>query len=478
MADVRLRQRGYGWLRGHSMVREPATRLAASGHRFVLRRMEHALVRRDVRMLDEPMRAQGRSLVVGVVLAVVVVAGCAVVALMRPQHALGDAPIMMVKESGALYVRLGDTLHPVLNLASARLVAGTPASPHVVRESELRKAKRGALLGIPGAPGVLPAPLPAAESQWTVCDDAAGTTVIAGPISRDIEALRTGRTLLVQARGDPGAATYLLYDGRRAHVNIDDVAVMRTLRLDGVEPTAVSSALLNAIPEAPPIAPPTIPDAGRPGPATLRGLPIGAVVRVTRADADEYYVVLAGGVQRVGRVAADLIRFADSQRGREIVSVAADVISATAPADVLPVAGFPDQVDAPVNESVVCAHWAPSWGDGNELMTVLAGQSIPLQVNQAPVALVQSDELGPRIDAVFVPPGRSLYVHATELYLIADTGVRFVVADSTAAAALGLSEPAVPAPWHLLKLLAEGPQLSRQRALVIYDGLAGTAPPN
>ena len=69
------------------MAREPTTRLAISGHRFLLRRTEHALVRRDVRMIDEPMRAQARSLVTGCALAVVAVAGCAILAFIRPPDA-------------------------------------------------------------------------------------------------------------------------------------------------------------------------------------------------------------------------------------------------------------------------------------------------------------------------------------------------------------------------------------------------------
>ena len=43
----------------------------------------------------------------------------------------------MAQESGALYVRVGDTWHPALNLASARLIAATAANPEPVHESDL-----------------------------------------------------------------------------------------------------------------------------------------------------------------------------------------------------------------------------------------------------------------------------------------------------------------------------------------------------
>jgi hypothetical protein len=68
------------------MARQPNTKLHVSGYRFLLRRMEHALVRRDVRMLDDPLRAQSLSLIAGCVLAVIAIAGCAIVAFVRPHR--------------------------------------------------------------------------------------------------------------------------------------------------------------------------------------------------------------------------------------------------------------------------------------------------------------------------------------------------------------------------------------------------------
>ena len=90
----------------------------------MVRRMERALVRRDIRTATDPLRAQTRSLVVGVVLAVLGLAACGVLALLRPHQGIGDHPIVVAKESGSLYVVLGDRVHPALNLASARLAVG------------------------------------------------------------------------------------------------------------------------------------------------------------------------------------------------------------------------------------------------------------------------------------------------------------------------------------------------------------------
>ena len=152
-------------------------------------------------MLDDPLRAQSLSLIAGVVLAVIIVAACAILAFFRPPGVLGSAPILMVRDTGALYVRIGDVVHPgLLNLASARLIAGTPANPEPVSASAIRTAQRGPLVGIPGAPATIAAPLGHDESGWTVCDDATSTTVIAGDVLRD--GLAAGRSLLVTPRSE------------------------------------------------------------------------------------------------------------------------------------------------------------------------------------------------------------------------------------------------------------------------------------
>ena len=189
---------------------------------------------------------------------------------------------------------------------------------------QINKAKRGPLVGIPGAPAVIAQPLGEDESDWTVCDTATGptewtTTVLAAAGTTD--RLDPSKSILVAPRSEGASATYLLYNGRRAKVDLRDAAVVRALRLDGIVPRPVSRALLDTVPELPEITAPHIADAGQPGPRSLAEFTVGTVVRATRAEAVDYYVVLADGVQRIGAVAADLIRFSDSQSGREIATV-------------------------------------------------------------------------------------------------------------------------------------------------------------
>ena len=268
---------------------QPTTGLQVSGHRFVARRMEHALVRGDTRMLDDPLRGQSLSLAVGGVLAAIAVAVCAVLAFVRPGGSLRDASIVVVRESGAMYVRIDDVMHPVFNLASARLIVGSAAEPRVVSQRAIDRADRGPQVGIPGAPGQISPSLRADEAMWTICDDQhAATRVIAGPVTET--GTMPGHSVLVTPRGESPAVTYLLHGGWRARVDLRHPAVVRALRIDGVVPQPVSAAVLDAIPEAPAIQPPRVPAVGSPGPP--------AVVRSSRRHRGEG----TAGRRRSGRL--------------------------------------------------------------------------------------------------------------------------------------------------------------------------------
>lgn len=238
----------------------------------MLRRIERALLGGDVRSAGQPLRAGSRALAAGCLLAAIAVAGCAALALMQPQPAVDSAPIVMGRQSGALYVWVDDTLHPVLNLASARLIAATAANPRPVREADLSspgRARRGPPLGIPGAPQLLGAALPDTGTTWAVCDsarDAAGgtapmTTVVVGdgPPGPGTRSVDPEQPVLVTSGAGPETRTYLLYRGRRVVVDLADPAAA---------PRRVSALLVNAIPEAPPTAVPARPVAGAHAPLT------------------------------------------------------------------------------------------------------------------------------------------------------------------------------------------------------------------
>ncbi|OFB38401.1 type VII secretion protein EccB [Mycolicibacterium sp. (ex Dasyatis americana)] len=463
------------------MARRPATRLQLSGHRFLLRRMAHALVRGDARMLDDPLRAQAVAYGAGCVLAAVAVGACAVFTLVRPGSPPGDAPILMARDTGALYVRIDDTAHPVANLVSARLIVGTPAKPVVVDEAVIAKLRRGPLVGIPGAPEQIGRPLGLDESGWEICDlaEPAETVLLAGRSDRETSPLRAGQGLLVAARA-VGAPTYLLVDGWRARVDLRDIAVVRALHLEGVPVQRVSQALLDSVPEAPALQAPLIAGVGARGPAVLGGLPVGTVVRVVRAGPTEFYVVLADGLQRIDRVAADVIRFSVTQSDDEPPVIPADVVADVPVAGSLAVARFPERV-LPRGRAAVCARWDPRQAGTGTNTTVVVSDSYAA----AGIALAQADGAGPNIDRVHIPVGRSVLLQAGgvvrgatvggPLYLLGDLGVLYGIRDVQTAERAGLGTSVVPAPWPMLAMLPRGPELNPDAASIVRDVFPATA---
>lgn len=471
------------------MAATPTTKWQVGGYRFLVRRMEHALVRRDVRMLHDPMRSQSRALAVGLVVACLGLAGCAALALLRPQDKIGDATIVVGKDSGAMFVRLDDTLHPVLNLASARLIVGSADHPTIVKESELAEKRRGPLVGIPGAPSSLSHDESGTPAEWTVCDtlgstgSVSGTSVLVGPprYGDDISPIADTDAFLWNTVD----GTFLVYGGVRGRIDLGDRAVVRALGLEGERPSEVSSALANAIPVVPPIVPPFIPHAGEAPAYEIGGKTVGSVVKVSGVDV-RYYVVLSEGIQAVTEATAGLIKFADSQGSPEIDSLNPDVLQRAPTVMELAVDTFPSVrpkiVDA-VAEPVGCLSWipqaAPDGGPSARLVSS-SGRMLPLPEDAHPVRLAQADGGGPAADEVYMDPGSGGFVQSTGVaptsqrrdgyFFIADTGVRYGVADGDAASALGFGPPA-PAPWQLVELLGTGPTLSRAAALTAHDGV-------
>ncbi|MGW5450604.1 type VII secretion protein EccB [Nocardia sp. NPDC003979] len=496
------------------MPAQLTTRAQVNGYRFLLRRLDHALIRRDVRMLHDPMRSQLRSLVAGAILALLIVAGAAIMAFLRPQGAIGDANIVMGKDSGALYVVVRDNntknitaLHPVLNLASARLITGSNESPTSVNDRKLDSAPRGPILGLPGAPGALPASKQSERSDWTLCDTVqlsksgsaisspgVVTTMVAGRphLNAVIREAAPAAALLV-SRGDK---TYLIYDGKRAEIDTKNTAVARTLRLSEYQPRAVSTGLLDAAREVPVLTPPNIPLAGQPGPGRLSEVPIGGVIKVSTAEGDALYVVQAGGVQRISPFTAQVIRNANSQGMSEIKSMPPDILDGMATVSGLPINEFPDEIptiltgeDAPV----ACLSWTKTKAiptkapDATEapadraVVTLLAGTRLPLPDSAKAVTVATSDGTGDRIDGAYIPPSSGEFIQITgissgsprrgSLFYVADNGIRYGIPDLDTAEVLGLGRTPKLAPWEIVGQLVPGATLSKQAALTKYDSL-------
>ena len=120
--------------------------------RFLWHRMAVAVARHSVRLVHDPSKNYGASTLVGVVIAALALGVCFVLAWLRPAGQIGDSKLVADRASGALYVDIDGTMHPVHNLASARLILGQGASPKLVPMAQIEDRPMGPMVGIIGAP--------------------------------------------------------------------------------------------------------------------------------------------------------------------------------------------------------------------------------------------------------------------------------------------------------------------------------------
>ncbi|MGB8406360.1 MAG: type VII secretion protein EccB, partial [Mycobacterium sp.] len=388
------------------------TRHQVSGWRFLMRRIASGVALHDTRMLVDPLRTQSRSVLVGALLLATGLAGCFVFSLIRPAGVAGNNAILADRDTAALYVRLGDQLHPVLNLTSARLIAGRPDNPTTVKSAELDKFPRGNLLGIPGAPERM-VPNTSQDADWTVCDAVSGpdqgTTVIAGPLAQGgsrVTALGSRDAVLVRNRAaNPSdgvaAGTWLLWNGRRSAVDLGNRAVTSALGLGAngtalPQPRFIDPGLFNAVPESAPLVAPLIPNAGQPTSYPLPvTAPVGAVVAAFETNntdnAVRYYAVLDDGLQPISPVLATILRNTDSYGLDQPPRLSADQVARVPAATGIDTAAYPnDPVDTvdPVTSPLTCARWAKPAGATASSLTLLTGAALPLPDGERPVGLV------------------------------------------------------------------------------------------
>ena len=492
------------------------TRHQVSGWRFVMRRIASGIALHDTRMLVDPLRTQSRAVLTGVLILITGLAGAFVFSLIRPNAQAGNNAVLADRSTAALYVRVGDELHPVLNLTSARLIVGQPVNPTTVKSSELDRFPRGNLIGIPGAPERI-VQSTSRDANWTVCDAVSGSaghgahstglTVIAGPPdSRGARAAALGsdQAVLVGAPVEGGPSTWLLWDGKRSQIDLADHAITDALGLgvsDLPAPRPIAPGLFNAVPEAPSLTAPVIPNAGNPASFPVPA-PIGAVVvsyalDKTSSDSVRYYAVLPDGLQPVSPVLAAILRNNNSYGLQQPPRLGADEVAKLPVSRLLDIARYPNQrvslVDA-AHDPVTCASWSKPAGAATSSLSLLAGSALPVPEAVHPVELVGAGS-GGAATRVALAPGAGYFTQSVgggatapatgSLFWISDTGVRYGIDNesdgvSTGPAsaghgktveALGLNPPALSIPWSVLSLFAAGPPLSRADALLAHDAL-------
>jgi hypothetical protein len=144
-------------------------------HAFSRRRLVTAFVSgapggREV----EPARP-GRTIVGGVALGVLLMAGAAVSGVLAGRTAVdwNNPGLVISKEKGQPYVITRKSRHPVLdpviNITSARLILGSSVEPVIVPEKTIQEQAIGPEIGILGAPATVPDAGELVETGWTAC---------------------------------------------------------------------------------------------------------------------------------------------------------------------------------------------------------------------------------------------------------------------------------------------------------------------
>lgn len=414
-------------------------------HLFLRGRLTSAALRTDPDAPEHPLRrsAVGMNIGVAVAIAAAVVVAVLNIFLFTANDAWRNTPgaLILDESTGARYLLVDDTLHPVLNLASAALLVGTPPQVVKVSSADIADVPRGTGIGETGLPDTLPSGVGAAP-VWTVCASDGGTRLEVAA-SSDATAVDTETAVLVSADG----RLHLVWNGRRFRI-----AGKWAARALGFEPSAarvVETGWLDTIPSGADLDLSKLTLGGK-GPV-VDGEPttLGQLVRVDEGGEDEAgYVVTADGLMPVtATVAALLSAVPDADLPEPMLTSRRVLASSRVAARAEWQDALPGAIPAPLDERrVPCSIWhdgavelaAVDAGAFDDKATVAPGSG--LLVSTAPA------------------PG----VSGTGLYLVSDTGMKYPVADSDTAAALGLdAKAAPPTPEELLTLLPTGPLIDR-----------------
>ncbi|WP_291313188.1 type VII secretion protein EccB [Corynebacterium sp. UBA2622] len=403
----------------------PTTRPQVTGHRFMRRRVEHGLLFGDIRMIHDPLAARRRAMLLGAAAVAMIAAVMALFAWLRPNPDPGGAPILR-DPSGNLFVRVGDAVHPVTNLTSARLVAGSPEEPARVGEQHLLTMPRGVPVGIPTAPSSF-APPGAPDLGWAVCEAGGTVTVSAAHPPRPLDdasavlATVHGRDWLVTAGGRT-----LLPEASSPHGRV----VRRVLGVDADTPRwRPPDEVLNALRENPPVALPT------------------PLPEVLETDAGSWAVNPAGGIQPVTPTQRDIL----ADAGAPLRRVTRDSLSRyedAAPALDLHLPAAVPRWEDPSGRAV-CVD------EGRGAATAdAAGPGGAVELSGGAVA---THFTGLAHGAVAVDTGHGHHVVSTH-------GLRHEVPERPVLEVIGV-ELVENVPWEILSLLPAGERLNRESAL-------------
>ncbi|WP_335937623.1 type VII secretion protein EccB [Streptomyces sp. PTD5-9] len=458
-------------------------------HMFVMGRLTSGMLRGDPDAPESPVGRTNRGMAWGVGLGVVMAVGSVLFGLIAPSGSTSwrqaDALIVQ-KDTGTRYLYLDGRLRPVLNYASARLIAADRLKAVQVSAASLRGEAHGTPVGIPGAPDALPALDDLEQGAWQVCADEPERTGPDGTGRRPVTTLRLGfpaggtfpgtrRAVLVAG---PDGARYVLWGDHRLRLGGHGAA--QALGYSGTAAVPVSAAFLDSVPAGTDLAPPEVDGRGSAGPA-IGGGPsrVGQVFELASPGAAaQYFLLEKAGLRPLGAPAAALVLGDDRTAKQAYRGAAPAAIRLTAdqltqhqapagkagadPAD------WPARTPAaqsPGPGTAVCAQVQPDGAAPRVRLALVSGAG-PLS---APASGAEISGACLPVDGVAVLPGGGALVQAlgagggvigTTTYLVTDVGVKYRLPDADSVERLGLKGGHAQAvPSRLLDMLPTGPVL-------------------
>jgi len=408
----------------------------------------------------EPVR-YGRTIIGGIVLAALLVAGAAVTGVLKP--AVGDDwrdnGLVIGKSSGSRFLMFDGKLYPVANISSARLAVDGKLKVSYVPDDILVKEPKLNAIGIVNAPDYLPPSSSLVKDGWTACTNAEGglrTVVHHVPGATPTP----DRALVVRSAGDQ--SLWLVAGGYRHAIAADTSSdTLRGLGLDRSTPFTASDQWLQLVATGAPIAPFAVPDAGSPVSTPVAGLEtIGTPIRVDGKGyvlGQDQLIPLSDFAYAVYRLGPE----GSSLPEREVTAAELDGLR-TQTGDPIYPGDWPRDLLSAYSGSTPCLLLTADQDDTTTHRSVLAtptdagaspsGNQITVSVEQGRGALVYAST-------------RSTGGSSDTEYLIDSLGVRYAIGPKAIRGptqerlGYGAVEP-VPVPRAWTELFGDGPQLS------------------
>ncbi|MFJ1565269.1 type VII secretion protein EccB [Streptomyces erythrochromogenes] len=446
-----------------------------NAYTFAKRRTVAAFLQPSATGTEEGAPRPLRAVLPGVIVGALVLAGFGAWGMFKPTAPKGwDEPgtrVIVGKDSTTRYVVLTTKvggkdqtrLHPVLNLASARLLLDPRKFKVVQVEDKVLDAgrpPRGPIIGIPYAPDRLPSKPEAGKAKrWAVCQQPGGngrgvqtaTFVLAdreASVTDDARRLTDTQSLYVESTG-PGKERYLVDATGTKYKFPEGTPAAGTMTNalvgTGATPQQVSPQWLGTLNSGDELAFPPIPGKAGAG-ADVKGLTtadnkVGMVLKAQTGSGTQHYVVLPGKVAPVSDFVAWLLISAPATDGLNMHGKAREVDLQSLDPDATPFAGdvkWPQrkterinrttppagtQASGSSNRDTVCNVLRSVDGQGNQTLSTWAGTGYPVDITASGTS-------------AYVTPGSGLLYTQVQgkqttaggsLFLVTDTGLRYAV---------------------------------------------------